>query len=103
MPKFHILLLIAFGLLGFASISIAPNLELKPVVTADGTPVRKPDGSVRMEADNWGHVKSNWFGYGAAMLASVFFALAIARLVRSRWLRINEHRSANLPVSRDGQ
>ena len=38
-PKFHILLFIAIGLLVFSSISIAPNMGLKPVPAADGTKV----------------------------------------------------------------
>ena len=95
MPKFHVLLLIAIGLLVFASISIAPNLGRKPVLAADGAEVRKPDGSVLTEPDSWGHIKSNWFGYAAALLSMVFFVLAIARLIWSGWLRIQRHRHEN--------
>jgi hypothetical protein len=89
------LLLIAIGFLVLASISIAPNLGRRPVLAADGTEVRKPDGSVLTEPDTWGYIKKNWFGCAAAILSMVFFVLAIARLIWSGWLRIQRHRHEN--------
>ena len=99
MLKFHVLLFIAIGLLVFASISIAPNMGRKPVVSSDGTEVRGADGTVLTEPDSCGHIKSNWFGYAAAALSIVFFVLAIARLIWSGWLRIQRHRHESRAAS----
>jgi len=92
MPKFHILLLVAFGFLLLASISMAPNMGRKPVVAADGTEVRKPDGTVATKPDTEGYIRSNWFGFATAVLSMLFFLLAIARLLWNLWLRFRRPR-----------
>ena len=68
MPKFHILFLIALGLLLLAGISIAPSLGRGPVLAADGTELRRPDGSVVSKPDAEGYIRSHRFGFGAAAL-----------------------------------
>jgi hypothetical protein len=68
MPRFHILFLIALGLLLLAGISIAPSLGRRAVLAADGTELRRPDGSVVSKPDAEGYIRSNRFGFGAAAL-----------------------------------
>jgi hypothetical protein len=81
MPKFYTFFLLALGFLLLSSISIAPNMGRKPKLAADGARVTRADGSTQMQPDVDGHIKTNWFGYGAAILSILFFVLGILRLV----------------------
>ena len=100
MPKFRILFLIALGLLLLAGISIAPSLGRGPVLAADGTELRRPDGSVVSKPDAEGYIRSNRFGFGAAALSMLFFVLAIVRVLWNLSLRVRRLRYEKEPESR---
>jgi hypothetical protein len=99
MPKFHILFLIALGLLLLAGISLAPSLGRGPVLAADGTELRRPDGSVVSKPDAEGYIRSNRFGFGAAALSMLFFVLAIVRVLWNLSLRVRRPRYEKEPES----
>jgi len=99
MPKFHILFLIALGLLLLAGISLAPSLGRGPVLAADGTELRRPDGSVVSKPDAEGYIRSNRFGFGAAALSMLFFVLAIVRPLWNLSLRVRWPRDEKEPES----
>jgi len=99
MPRFHILFLIALGLLLLAGISLAPSLGRGPVLAADGTELRRPDGSVVSKPDAEGYIRSNRFGFGAAALSMLFFVLAIVRRLWHPSLRVRRPRYEKEPES----
>jgi hypothetical protein len=43
-----------------------------------------------------GNIRSNWFGFAAAVVSMLFFVLATARLLWSLWLRFRRPRYENL-------
>ena len=86
--RFHILFFIAIGFLLLASISMVPNIGRKQVLAADGTEVRRPDGTVLTKPDTEGYIRKNWCGFTAAVFSMLFFVGAIARLVWNLWLRL---------------